>query len=225
MRKKKSGYVRSANSLSNGIKFYSNKDYSSYAISTLHKGEITVKWVQKNYDVLYYIIIAIILIFCIILKQKQEYLEIFLKRNIKIILKICIISVNLKNLIDLFSIMLNSKLKKYHAAEHMILNAYYDLKEVPTILEVRRYSKFHKRCGTNLAIEILILSLITYIATCIKLNIVNICILICIITLIILLFKLGKMNWFQYLTTQEPTDLELEVAIQGLKEWEKHMKE
>lgn len=36
---------------------------------------------------------------------------------------------------------------KFHAAEHAAINAYYDLKKVPTLSEIKDYSSFSYRCG------------------------------------------------------------------------------
>ena len=42
-----------------------------------------------------------------------------------------------------------------------------------------------------------------------------------IIILIIRLFSTGKMNFFQYITAEDPTETEMEVALSGIIEWEK----
>lgn len=36
---------------------------------------------------------------------------------------------------------------RFHAAEHAVINAYYDLKRIPTLDEIKNYSSFSPRCG------------------------------------------------------------------------------
>lgn len=109
---------------------------------------------------------------------------------------------------------------RYHSAEHMVLNAYRDLKRVPTLEEIKHYSRFSEYCGSRA----IIYKLVSYGSACILISISNLIplfvyIYLCIIVAVFIAIANSK-GWlkvFQVLITSKPTDSELEVAIEGLK--------
>lgn len=108
---------------------------------------------------------------------------------------------------------------RYHSAEHMILNAYNKLERVPSLEEIKTFSRFSEYCGSRTIISIIIgyISISLAIAFSDKIHIIA-GLLICIISIILSKKMLEKdfVKVEQILLTEPPTDLELEVAIKGL---------
>lgn len=214
-----------AKSFENGIKIYSNRYDNCYAVATrTEKGEIEVEWKKEKDFIKYFVFIFFILvIICNIYKNEILCIvELYLRD----IVRIYVVFLNIAFLVEAFRIgTSNRKLKKYHGAEHMVINSYYELKRVPDIKEVRNYSRFHKSCGTNASVKILVISWVLYKATYMEFTMQTIVSLGMIILFIVLLFATKIMNWLQYFTTSNPTDQELEVAIQALTVWEQNEKQ
>jgi uncharacterized protein YqhQ len=108
---------------------------------------------------------------------------------------------------------------KFHSAEHMAIQAMKKLQRVPTMEEIKCFSRFDKNCGTNLttllALNHLIISIcFTFLNGSLFLIVTSSCLL-----LTLLLKQLGCLNFLQYLSTIPPSDRELKVAIAGLKVW------
>ena len=115
------------------------------------------------------------------------------------------------------------RLGRFHSAEHMSVEAYNSLKRVPTIDEVKKCSRFSVNCGSfpgfQKSFNYFILSL--FIASGGFLNLM-IYIITCIFV-IVLLYVVGRYKLVKYLQvflTNKPTDEELNVAIEGLRELE-----
>lgn len=113
---------------------------------------------------------------------------------------------------------------RYHAAEHMVINAYEKLQRIPTIQEARTFSRFYKRCGSN---EIIFRTIYYMVLTIcfVLIGFLNgwICILIMTISSILIIIADFKkwFRFFQVFFTNVPSDDELEVAIEGLKNSER----
>lgn len=117
---------------------------------------------------------------------------------------------------------------RFHSAEHMSINAYQQLQRIPTLEEVKKFSRFSPFCGSMLKIRRLVLIL---------LGVVFILCggffkpfvyfgLILFIPLIVLFTeKIGLLKYLQIFFTSTPTDLELNVAIKGLEAYEHMEKE
>lgn len=113
---------------------------------------------------------------------------------------------------------------KYHAAEHMAINAYEKLHRVPQLDEIKKFSRFSKNCGSN---EILY-NLIFYIIIGLLVSFVaprNIILYIMLAGMTLILMPIIKSNgllkFLQILTTNKPSDRELEVAIESIRNFEK----
>ena len=108
---------------------------------------------------------------------------------------------------------------RFHSAEHMVINAYKDLNRVPSLEEIKKYSRFINTCGTNLTTQFFLLYMI--LPTCNLAHSIKLKIFLMIVTLIIVLLftHLGKLNFLQKLSTIPATDVELKVAIEGLNTW------
>ncbi len=115
---------------------------------------------------------------------------------------------------------------KYHAAEHAVINGFYDLGRVPTKEEIERYSNLSPRCGsleflyriTGWWIPAIAVLLPNYFYTLLVGMILY-------ILLATIRYK-EKLYFMEFLVTSNPTDSEYEVAISGLtnalEEYEKH---
>jgi len=122
---------------------------------------------------------------------------------------------------------------QYHGAEHKTI-ACYEAKKKLTVENVRKYSRFHPRCGTSFLFVVLLLSIIlfSFITGAWYVKLVGRIALLPVIAgigyeLIKLSYRfkdnlLVKMLiapglWLQRLTTKEPNDKQLEVGIKSLQ--------
>ena len=108
---------------------------------------------------------------------------------------------------------------KFHSAEHMVLNAYSKLKRVPTIEEIRQYSRFINDCGTNVTTQMVMSFTLMFLCTFIH-NLLYMFIgMLSVNIIVFILLQCGFLNFLQKFTTIIPTDKELEVAIAGMNVW------
>ncbi|WP_312640914.1 DUF1385 domain-containing protein [Hydrogenoanaerobacterium sp.] len=122
---------------------------------------------------------------------------------------------------------------EYHGAEHKTIACYEAGKEL-TVENVREYTRFHPRCGTSFILIVLVISIIVFSAVpwysgwmriIIKLLLLPVVVGIAyeIIKLagrydnVITRFISAPGLWLQRLTTNEPHDDQIEVAIESMK--------
>ena len=112
------------------------------------------------------------------------------------------------------------KLARYHSAEHMILNAYHKLGKVPSLDEIKTFSRFSQYCGSRALMS----KIIAYIPNSLAIAFCDEIHFITFISILIISYiisrKLLEKDFIkieQILFTEPPTDLELEVAIKGLE--------
>ncbi len=122
---------------------------------------------------------------------------------------------------------------EYHGAEHKTVNCYESGKPL-TVNNVRKFSRIHPRCGTSFIFIVLIISIILFSLVWSESWILKFLYRIVLIPVIasvsyeILRFNSRHPNnitgfltkpglWLQKITTQEPDDKQLEVAIAALK--------
>ena len=112
---------------------------------------------------------------------------------------------------------------RFHAAEHMGINAYLDLQRVPTLDEIKKYSRFSKKCGSRFILSgvsmyttiSILMSLVPYI------ELIPYFIILSALTILYIIdSKFGILRFLQFFVTNKPTDKELLVAIEGLKQYE-----
>jgi uncharacterized protein YqhQ len=104
----------------------------------------------------------------------------------------------------------------------MAAQAIEKLQRVPTLEEIKHFSRIERSCGTNIST---ILVLMYFLASFWGLLLNGIpSIMVYVLSLVLLLFLLAKgwLNFIQYITTVPPTDEELLVAIAGIQEWYNH---
>jgi uncharacterized protein YqhQ len=122
---------------------------------------------------------------------------------------------------------------QYHGAEHKAIHAYEHGDEL-IVENVRKYSTKHPRCGTSFLFLVMIISIITFSLLGWHSVLVNIASRLVLIPFVAgvayeILKLAGNCEWkvmklvkapglaFQYLTTKEPDDDMIEVAIEALK--------
>lgn len=230
--------LNQAKSFSTGITFYStsNKKYVTMATIDEHQNietkclsekkatkeieEINTHFETKasnsaiNIATFIILILALItIIYFLDTNHSLEFLRIFDGIIIQSFLIISSIVINIAALVSTF---FSVEVRKFHAAEHMIVNAYRKLHRVPSIEELRKYSRFNSLCGTNLSLAILFFCIPYLIGYFFKLDYSLYAMIIIILELSL---PLGLFNFVQVFVTKKPTDKELNVAIEGLKAW------
>lgn len=164
--RKKNLEVEHASSMSNGIKFYSQRHRGYMAVSTVDENEkIKVQWCNKREKSLAEIKKMLFYTLCLmpIGILFVNVLEWFMRNhNAKDGACFFLVWFPITLLLGFFDGYFVRRKKernffKYHAAEHMACNAYKALQRVPTINEIREYSRFNYSCGTNITTEIIII--------------------------------------------------------------------
>lgn len=123
---------------------------------------------------------------------------------------------------------------QYHGAEHKTIHCYEHGDEL-TVENVRKYSTKHPRCGTSFLFLVMIVSIIIFSFLGLHHPIINALLRLLFIPLVagvayeILRFAGRHTDWFimriinapgmlfQYLTTREPDDSQIEVALAAMK--------
>lgn len=104
---------------------------------------------------------------------------------------------------------------RFHSAEHATINAFYDLKRVPTIEEVKNYSNYSYYCG-----------MVPYFSQSIPYIVIGLCRLIpgfwylpalAVAMLLVYLVINKRLYYVEYFSLLEPTDTEYKVAIAALE--------
>lgn len=121
---------------------------------------------------------------------------------------------------------------QYHGAEHKTINCYEAGDEL-TVANVKKYSRFHPRCGTSFLFIVMLISIVVFSFVPSSNLIITILARILMLPIVagisyeIIAFmgmlkgKLGKIltmpgMWFQCFTTREPDDLQIFIAITAL---------
>ena len=123
---------------------------------------------------------------------------------------------------------------EYHGAEHKVIYTY-EAGEKLSVNNVKKYSTLHPRCGTSFIFIVLVISVLVFSLLGKQTLLLRVAYRIAIIPLIAGLsyeiLKLSAKNidktlvkwavmpglWFQRLTTKEPDDSQIEVAIEALQ--------
>lgn len=222
--------VKKAEAMKNGIVIYSNRHRGYGAISTVDEfGSIKTKWTkvrrykkENNKSEIVYTLISLILIsiaggifFNVIDEWVRDYI---LEMRVKLISFACISLCTFMT----YSYILRKKYKnlfKFHAAEHMVLNAYVELQRVPSIDEIRKYPRFCNDCGTNATCGISMCSILMFFCTFIPNQMYMYIAMLFVGVIVFILWQRGFLNFLQKYTTIPPTDEELLVAIAGMEVW------
>lgn len=118
------------------------------------------------------------------------------------------------------------KLMKYHAAEHAVINGFYDLGRVPTKEEIKCYSNFSLGCSSLPCLYGIAGWWILAIAVLLPNYWCTVFVGLILYILFATIYRKEKLYFMEILVTSNPTDSEYEVAISGLTkaldEYEKH---
>lgn len=224
--------INHAHSMDDGIQFYSKRHKGCVAIATADKsGNIKTEWTTiKEYknkqdkiakmkkDVIFILcVLPFTIIFAILLewaiRQKPILgLRFFLIGYAFMILSMFII----RNIIKRRKEKNNYK---FHSAEHMVINAYRELKRVPTLKEIRGYSRFSNTCGTNETTVTVISGILMFFCTFLTNQLYMLMVMLAGNIIILILLRFGYLNFLQRYTTAVPTEIELRVAIEGMRVW------
>lgn len=132
----------------------------------------------------------------------------------------------------------------YHGAEHKCINCI-ENGHVLTVDNVRKSSRYHKRCGTSFLLVVLVISIILFILIRTDITWLKYVIRILLVPVIAgisyeFIRKAGSSNnpvinalsmpgmWMQKITTKEPTDDMIEVAIEAVEavfDWEQYLED
>ena len=212
--------VKGAEAYNNGI--WLELDRGQYILSTekevkfISYKEIIKLQSARDFNKKGIIVLIVWLLAYIILYVSLVNLKFSLLNDLRIILAMSVVLNFLKFYFD-NRIILGENVLRYHAAEHMVFNAWQNLKKVPTLGEIKKFSRFHKLCGTN-STTIFLGILISILLSTFLVNIgLSIAMIACCICILICANKLGYLNLLQFISTKEPTDKELTVAIKALK--------
>lgn len=233
MRKAK---IREARSIKNGIIFCSSSIPLIMVKSTINeKGEIRTRVIdqitereedlkeqegnkRKNMLTKAYLTDLIILTIMILLKVDTRLCTGMVTFSIVGTHYLCPV------LYNIYNIKYKCKsLGRFHSAEHMAINAYNKLNRIPTLNELKKSSRFSNSCGSNkINGRIIIFAFISFAGPfLIRMGVIKYLIIMTLIPIIIaVLSYVGAMNIFQVFFTNKPNDVELQVALEGLKKYE-----
>ena len=224
-----------AYSMDNGIRFYSKRHKGYCAISTVDEvGNIKTEWTtMKKYEkeknkqdksadrkkLFIFILSALPLstIFAILLvwtmnKDPMLSLRFLFLGNASMLLGVFVIRTYIER-------KKRKNACKFHSAEHMVINAYRKLKRVPTIEEIRQYSRFSNSCNTNAITQMVMNFTLMFLCTFIRNPLYMIIGILSVNIIVLILLQCGFLNFLQKFTTIIPTDKELNVAIEGMNIW------
>lgn len=121
----------------------------------------------------------------------------------------------------------------YHGAEHKTI-ACYEAKEELTVENIRTFARFHPRCGTSFLLIVLIISILVFSVVTWQNGLLRVVLKIALLPLVVgIAYEIIKLAgrydniftrvisapglWLQRLTTNEPDDSMIEVAIASIK--------
>lgn len=107
-------------------------------------------------------------------------------------------------------------LMRYHGAEHAVINAFYDLGIVPSIDEIKKYSRFSLRCGSLSELYKSAGWCVPAIAVLFPNYWCTLLVAVILYILLIIMYNKEKLYFMEFMVTSNPTDSEYKVAIEGL---------
>lgn len=235
--------IDQAESLNNGIIFYSKKHPKHIAIATIdNQGNISSRWCTiKEYkdsqkrkskseklSEFKRLLLASLAISPLILALTH-----FLNIEAEPIYNLRILFIGFPTIFLSGFILIchltkktNATSLRFHSAEHMVINAYQRLNKIPSLAEIREFSRFNNRCGTNAITLLILLFILAFVHSFIPVSLYFLISFLASYVIILILLECGFLNFLQYFTTSTPTDTELLVAISGMHVWlENELKE
>ena len=111
---------------------------------------------------------------------------------------------------------------KFHAAEHMTVNAYNKIGMVPNIYDVRKSSRIHRNCGTTIIGKRIFVPICMFLLDYYSICPITLKYYILVIVAANILRIIGVFNFLQLFNTAKPDDIHLKVAIEGVKCWDEN---
>ena len=219
--------LNGATPMENGIKFYSSRHKGYYCEVTIDEGGcIIAKWISDkkedkkafSYKDLLNILVLALAFFLgaiIIILLVQDFL---------IFLRLFWLVISFGFLIIYYMHVSSEATKKgnnyfkFHSAANMGLNAFKKLNRPPTLEELRDFSHYSSK-SSSAGIAFIIIHYILLFAVTFFPAVIGIILLLIEYPSLIILQKKGKLNFLQKFDTQDPTDVELDVAAFGIKVW------
>lgn len=228
--------IDQAESLNNGIIFYSKKHPKHIAIATIdNQGNVSSRWCtikdykksqkgksksEKISEFKRFLLAAIAISPLVLI------LTHFLNSEAEPIYNLRIFSVGISIIVLSSFILLchivkktDERLFRFHSAEHMVINAYEKLNRVPSLDEIHEYSRFNNGCGTNSITLFVLLFILGFAHSFIPVSLSFVISYLASSVIALILLQCGFLNFLQYFTTSTPTDTELLVAISGMHVW------
>lgn len=200
---------------------FSNSKINSTAIQ-MSDGEIKIEYEEKKKNKISEIIITLVMFIIICIIEMRFIIPFVSKSALMVYIFYLIFAVIY--LMLTFAVIKELRKKKYentlknHGAEHMAFKAYRKLKRIPTVSEVRKFSRINSQCGINQFSAIITVQLI---GICIYLctgYVVSEMLLLTIAPFFARFFPLNVMgNIAQFWTTSEPEDSNIALAIAALE--------
>lgn len=229
MRKK----LKEAIALKNGIAFYSKSQKGYVLLATIDKSnQIKTEWVtefelnnrdlkNKDSNLIVKIFFSILLILAIITFFFITT-NIILTHDLIFLFRFLFLYLSIFKVLSLvFSYVYNNTCSPhqflFHSAEHMVINAYEALRRVPTIEEIRKYSRFSNGCSITISTQFAIFYFSLFVCTYITNIYYMLIAMSCFPLILTLMQKYGLLNFLQRFFTKSPTEIELKVAIEGLR--------
>lgn len=225
-----------AESLNNGIIFFSKRHKKHIAIATVDdQGNISTKWCttteyknsqkrkskSEKLSKFKRLLLASLAISPLFLALKH-----FLNIEAEPIYNLRILFIGIPTIfLSCFMLLCHivrktdERLFRFHSAEHMVINAYEKLNRVPSLDEIREYSRFNNVCGTNAITLLILLFILAFVHSFIPVSLYFLISFLASYVIILILLECGFLNFLQYFTTSTPTDTELLVAISGMNMW------
>ena len=218
--------LNGATPMKNGIKFHSSRHKGYYCEVTIdEEGCIIAKWISDkkedkkafSYKDLLYILFSALAFFLgaiIIILLVQDFF-IFL-RLFWLVISFGFLFIYYKQVSE--ATKNGNNYFKFHSAANMGLNAFQKLNRPPTFEELRDYSHYSSKSSSAGIAFISIHHILLFAATFFP-AVIGIILLLIEYPSLIILQKKGKLNFLQKFDTQDPTDVELDVAAFGIEVW------
>ena len=113
---------------------------------------------------------------------------------------------------------------EFHSAEHMAVNAYEKLQRIPSLAEVKKFSRFSDDCGSRKVFNVIVYPFTVCVIWIIIPYVTSHWLLFAIwasyFLLLFLNIKFHILKFLQVIFTKPPSDEQLMLAIEGLRQFE-----
>lgn len=214
--------INSGQSKVDRITFYSSK--VGAAAIQLPNGKIKVEYQQKNITV--FQVLVVLGLFSVISLFKSFLIIPYINSNTSMVY-IYLIPAAIYSLLVFTSIKEVRKkgqenLLKNHGAEHMVYKAYKELKRMPTISEVKKFSRISSQCGINIYSAFITAQLMGFLVYRYLGYVIPEALLVIIPILMASSFPFNVLgNIAQLLTTSKPDDANISLALTAISALER----